>query len=69
MMIGVQKGDKIIWQEPKYMYENDCLDVKTNEIHQLINIGNTPLICTVCCSLSHITNDRSLTTGYEKEIN
>ncbi|MCT7488188.1 hypothetical protein N5T63_04595 [Aliarcobacter cryaerophilus] len=69
MMIGVQENDTIKWQEPKKMYENDCLNVKANEIHQLINTENSPLICIVTCSISHITNDRVITTGYEKEIN
>ncbi len=68
MMIGNQEDDKIKWQEPKYMYENDCVNVKRNEIHQLINIADIPLICTVCCCVSHITNDRIVTNGYEKEV-
>lgn len=68
MMIGKKIDKKIAWSEPYYMKQGDCLNVNANEIHQLINLETEPLICVVGCSLSHITTDRTMTNGYDKEI-
>lgn len=68
MMIGKKDSDTIIWSEPKNMNEGDCLNVNANEIHQLINLTDKPLICIVGCSNSHITTDRIMTKGYENII-
>ncbi len=68
MMIGKEIDDKIDWCEPKYMNKGDCLNVNANEIHQLINLSDEPLLCIVGCSISHITTDRTMTEGYEKEV-
>jgi mannose-6-phosphate isomerase-like protein (cupin superfamily) len=64
MMIGKQSKDSINWNKPQFMNKGDCLNVNANEIHQLINLSDEPLICIVGCSLSHITTDRTMTNGY-----
>lgn len=66
MMIGKIENEIIKWSEPNNMNEGDCLNVNANEVHQLINLSNKPLICIVACSTSHSTNDRIITKGYEK---
>lgn len=68
MLIGVIENETVKWNEPKNMNEGDCLNVNANEVHQLINLSDIPLICIVGCSNSHTTNDRIMIKGYEKEI-
>lgn len=68
MMIGIKENEIIKWNEPKHMIVGDCLNVNANEIHQLINSSDISLVCIVGCSNSHITTDRIMTNGYDKEV-
>ena len=64
MMIGKELNNKIEWSEPQNIHKGDCLSVNAKEI----NLADEPLVCVVGSSISHITTDRTMTDGYEKEI-
>ncbi|RXJ96093.1 hypothetical protein CRV00_02610 [Malaciobacter molluscorum] len=64
MMLAEEQNGKITWQQPRYIKQGECINVKARQVHQLINTSDEDLICIAGCSHTHNSTDRFIVEDY-----